>query len=596
MSPGDEYARRLDLREARVRRLDALAGRLGTVRLILAAAAVAIAWEAWHRHALSPLWLLVPIAAFTGVAIYHSTVRRARRKAERAAAFYRGGLERLQDRWAGRGAAGERFDDPHHVYAADLDLFGKGGLFELLCAARTRMGEETLAGWLRAPAAAGEIRERHASVEDLRDRLDLRENIAVLGEDSGPTVHPQALLAWAESPNVLEQPWVRWAARGLPVLCAASAVVWGTLGLLSPFVVIVCIELAVLYRLRGALDEALDATEHAFDDLKTFAGLLARIEREPVRAPALQALVRSLSQQAGQAMPAARSIGKLGTLAELAGSRENMIVQALSVPVLYSLNVALAAERWRAAHGLKARAWVDAAGRFEALSSLAQYGFERPDDPFPELVDEGAPCFEAAGLGHPLIPSAQCVRNDVRICGCTRVLLVSGSNMSGKSTLLRAAGMNTVLAMAGAPVCAQSLRLTPLAVGASIRIGDSLAEGSSHFYAEITRLKQLYDLADGARPLLFLLDEVLQGTNSKDRRAGAEAIVRAFVRRGAIGILSTHDLALTEIEGVESGTLRNVHFEDQVRDGRMAFDFKLREGVVAQSNGLELMRSIGLDV
>jgi len=188
------------------------------------------------------------------------------------------------------------------------------------------------------------------------------------------------------------------------------------------------------------------------------------------------------------------------------------------------------------------------------------------------------------------------VRNDVRICGETRVLLVSGSNMSGKSTLLRAVGMNVVLAMAGAPVRARSLMLTPLRVGASIRVNDSLREGSSRFYAEIKRLRQIFDLAGGDPPLLFLLDELLQGTNSKDRRIGAEGIVRALVNRAAIGLVSTHDLALTDIGGSVEGSLRNVHFQDELANDRMTFDYKLRDGVVTKSNGIELMRSIGLDV
>jgi DNA mismatch repair ATPase MutS len=239
--------------------------------------------------------------------------------------------------------------------------------------------------------------------------------------------------------------------------------------------------------------------------------------------------------------------------------------------------------------------WLATAGRREALSALAMYAYEHPQDPFPELV-AGAAVFAARELGHPLLPAAVCVRNDVTIGLPLHALLVSGSNMSGKSTLLRAVGVNTVLAMAGAPVRARALRLSVLQVGASIRINDSLGEGHSRFYAEITRLRELYDLASGDKPLLFLLDEVLQGTNSKDRRIGAEGVLRAYIERGAIGLVSTHDLALTDITGLAAGALRNVHFEDTLEDGRMSFDFTLRDGVVTKSNGIELMRAIGLKV
>jgi DNA mismatch repair ATPase MutS len=262
---------------------------------------------------------------------------------------------------------------------------------------------------------------------------------------------------------------------------------------------------------------------------------------------------------------------------------------------MYTLNVALAAQRWRRVHGSVVRSWIEVIGDFEALLSFASYAREHPDDPFPEFVD-GPASFTGTELGHPLIPAARCVRNDVTIAGKTHILLVSGSNMSGKSTLLRTVGINTVLAMAGAPVRARSLKLTQLQIGASIRINDSLHEGSSRFYAEITRLRQLFDLAGGSPPLMFLLDELLQGTNSRDRRSGAEGIVRAFVARGAIGLISTHDLALTDISGLPPGTLRNVHFQDELSNGRMTFDFKLRDGVVTKSNAMELMRSIGLEV
>jgi DNA mismatch repair ATPase MutS len=231
----------------------------------------------------------------------------------------------------------------------------------------------------------------------------------------------------------------------------------------------------------------------------------------------------------------------------------------------------------------------------EALLSIAAYSYEHPSDPFPEFV-EGSPTFYAEELGHPLIPSAKCVRNTVSISGNTRALLISGSNMSGKSTLMRAVGINTVLAMAGAPVRAHRLQLTPLHVGASILVNDSLQEGSSRFYAEITRLRHICDLAEQRPPVLFLLDELLQGTNSKDRLIGAEAVVHELIDSNAIGIISTHDLALTDIQHSGESCLQNMHLQDEIEDGKMKFDYKLRDGVVTKSNGVELMRLIGLKV
>jgi DNA mismatch repair ATPase MutS len=344
--------------------------------------------------------------------------------------------------------------------------------------------------------------------------------------------------------------------------------------------------------LRKRLTEVLGSTEQAFDKLSLLADLTARLEREPLRAPLSKQLLERLSS-AG--VPASRAIARLATTVQFIESRRNPIIQILDLPLLYSVHAALAAERWRRDHGGSVAAWLDAIGELEALLSLSAYSHEHPDDPFPELVD-GDAAFDGVALGHPLLPRDACVRNDVTIGGSTRVLLISGSNMSGKSTLLRTVGINTVLAMAGAPVRARQLRLSPLQVGANIRINDSLHEGSSRFYAEITRLRHLNETALRKPSLLFLLDEVLQGTNSRDRFIGAQGVIRALIDRGAIGLVTTHDLALTSLDVGGAERLRNLHFQDQLVDGRMLFDFKLHEGVVTKSNGIELMRSIGLDV
>lgn len=592
MSAAEEYEQRLKDRESRVAQLEKIHIRLGNLRLALFVAAVAIGWAALREHMFTPAWLLVPAVLFVGVAIYHSRILRARDLAQRAATFYRNGLARMADQWTGTGQTGERFDDPHHVYASDLDLFGRGSLFELLSTARTRMGEETLAQWLLSPSPVEQIRERQVAVAELRPQVDLAEDLAVLGEDARTGVHPEALARWAEATNRMRPEWLRWLAPVLAVAAVVCAFIWGFWGTSTPLVLVIVLEAVLTYRVRDALAAVLHGAEQAFHDLELLSGLLARIERHSFQAPRLRALQRELRSQQ---ITASQALAKLATLVDLILSRDNFIVRVLDSPLMYSVQVAFAAERWRRAHGHAVRRWLSAIGEIEALLSFATYSYEHPADPFPEFV-EGVACFEGSRIGHPLVPAATCVRNSVTMGGETRVLLVSGSNMSGKSTLLRAVGINAVLAMAGAPVRAQSLRLTPLYPGASIRINDSLQEGSSRFYAEITRLRKIYDLAGSPPPLFFLLDELLQGTNSKDRRIGAEGLLRVLLARGAIGLVSTHDLALTEIDGLLPGQLHNVHFEDEFEDGKMKFDYHLREGVVAKSNGLALMRSIGLDV
>lgn len=592
MSPAEEYARRQSVRESRVTHFETIHIHLGNIRLLLAVITVALAWASLRSHLLSPWWLAVPIVIFVCIAYWHSRILRSQDLARRAVKFYERGLARIEDRWSGIGETGDRFNDPHHVYAADLDLFGNASLFQLLSTARTRMGEERLAQWLLSPSTIEEISKRHSAIRELRDELDLREDLTVLGEDAHVGVHPDELVKWAGSSKQLGMPGMAWVAPTLAGLAVLSAIVWAIWDIVTPFVIVVAVEAFLTYGLRKSLDPVLHGTENAFGDLELLAGVLERVESHSFQGPQLRALQQEL---VSSGLTAHQAIARLRTLVDLINSRHGMFVRLIDAPLMYSVQVAYAAERWRRAHGGAVKQWLAIVGEIEALLSLAAYSYEHPNDPFPEII-QGHATFDAEGLGHPLLPAAVCVRNNVTVTVPTRVLLVSGSNMSGKSTLLRAVGINTVLAMAGAPVRAARLQLTPFQVGASIRINDSLQEGSSRFYAEITRLRQIVDLAGANPTLLFLLDELLQGTNSKDRRIGGEGIVRALVERGSIGLISTHDLALTDISGPLDGQLHNVHFQDELANGRMTFDYTLHAGVVTKSNGLELMRSIGLDV
>jgi hypothetical protein len=378
----------------------------------------------------------------------------------------------------------------------------------------------------------------------------------------------------------------------LALLVVASAVLWTKTGFAAPAVSLLAIEGAILYRYRQPIERILHETEQAFEDLGLLSSLLARLESERFGSERLKQLSGELESHH---VPGSRAIRRLETIVDFIHSSDNLLVRVLNLPLLYSLQVAFAAEAWRREHGQAVRRWLKAIGEIEALLALANYSYEHPEDIFPEFTVEG-PRFIAEDLGHPLIPAATCVSNNLSLDAETRVLFISGSNMSGKSTLLRAVGANVVLAMAGGPVRARRLQLAAVQVGASVRINDSLQEGSSRFQAEITRLRQIFDLAVRGMPVLFLLDELLQGTNSKDRRIGAEGILRALVERNDIGLVTTHDLALTEIADALPGKLKNVHFQEEIEQGVMRFDYRLRPGVVEKSNGLELMRLMGLDV
>jgi hypothetical protein len=607
--PRAEYSKRLATYLEIVSSKNRLHIRVGNLKLAIIAAGLLLAWFCFHNDSPSSYWLLLPVGLYVVFAMIHEQILRARARAETAAAFYRKGIARIEDQWPGTGQPGDRFRDEKHVYADDLDLFGRGSLFELLSTARLPMGENWLAKWLCSPSSKPAILERQALVAELREKLDLHRDLAVTGEELRARLNPESLIGWAESkPPISGDRMPGGGARAAAVLLALAAVgaaaFYAKTTTVTPLLAVLLVEIFFRRWLRRRTEAVLEGISCNAEGLVLFADILQRFEQEPFSSPRLQGFAAELKRGAA---PASHSIRKLARIVYWIDARHSLLAHLVELPLLYSAQVAFAAEAWRRRSGAGMRAWVDVAGEMEALISLATYSLEHPNDPFPEFAGP-APItfFDGEELGHPLIPAAKCVRNSVRLDNNTRVILVSGSNMSGKSTLLRAAGINAVLAMAGAPVRAKSLRLTPLQIGTRIRSTDSLQEGRSTFYTEILHIRRVFDLAapstssgatDGAArpPLLFLFDELLEGTNSKDRRIGAESLLRALLQHHAIGIVTTHDLALTEITAALGSVLRNMHFEDQVEHGKMQFDYKLREGVVTKSNALELMRLIGLE-
>jgi hypothetical protein len=591
--PLEIYRQCLEARRAALARWQARHVQLGNARLALLVTGAVLAYLVFGRGALPLALLAVPLAAFVALVIWHDRVLQARRRAERAVSFYEQGLARLTDTWPGTGETGERFLAADHPYAADLDLFGRGSLFELVTTARIRAGEETLARWLLTAAEAADIRERQAAVRELQPRLDLREDLALLGQEEGTGVHPDLLSRWSRDTPLVTSPWPRPTALVLAAVAAVTGIAWaaGVAGP-GPFTIAVLLEIGFALAMRSRVRRILRDVEEPARDLALLAGVLARFEQETFTSPKLQAIRQRLDT--GGLAPS-RRVAQLQRLIDLANSRQNQFFAPIAALLLWGSQVAFAIERWRLRYGPGLPAWLDALGEFEALCSLAGYAYEHPDDPMPEIVEDETR-FEGEALAHPLLPASKAVPNTVRLGGSRQMLLVSGSNMSGKSTLLRTVGTNAVLALAGAPVRARALTMSPLALGATLRVQDSLQAGQSRFYAEITRLRDIVELTMGPRPVLFLLDELLSGTNSHDRQHGAEAIVRGLLDRGAIGLVTTHDLALSAIADRLAPRAENVHFADEFDEGTLRFDYRMRPGVVRTSNALALMRAVGLQV
>lgn len=603
---------------------------LGRVKLALGALVIVLGVLAISRPRLVPS-ILVAIVLFVALAIVHERLLRSIALRRRQLRFYARGLARLDGTWrtapptptkASRDAApaetgGESFRLADHPYAADLDLFGHGSLFHLLSTARTHAGERTLADWLLAPAAPETVVARQATVQELAPLLDLREQLATVGEDIRASVHAATLTEWAE----VRSEWrgaaaIRIAAFLLGGIWVATVVYWALAGSALPLVVSTVVNVVLRGVLAGRIDNALSGLDRASQELAVLSSLLALIERETFRAPLLTRLQAALKTD-GTAPSAA--IARLSRIVQLLDASRNMVFIPLDYGLLWRVHFALVASRWRTHFGPHVRQWLAAMGEFEALISLASYSYEHPEDIFPqiEFQDERQPAPQPGqrnatrlvieSFAHPLLDARTAVRNDLTLSSHAQdnlqLVVISGPNMAGKSTFLRGLGVNVVLAQAGAPVRARAMRLTPLAVAASISVSDSLASGISRFYAEIRRVKLVSDLADGPLPVLFLLDELLSGTNSHDRFIGTQFVVRSLLERGAIGIVTTHDLALTVIPGSLVAPVRgiNSHFEDRIEHDpiegdRLSFDYRLTPGIVQTSNALALMRSIGLKV
>ncbi|MCC6143551.1 MAG: DNA mismatch repair protein MutS, partial [Candidatus Hydrogenedentes bacterium] len=567
--PKQEYSRRLEVCRASLTAQERQEERIANARLLVFIAGIAIAVLAWRIEWVSWWWLVLPLAVFIALVIRHERVLRAKQRAAAGVKFYEAGIARMEDRWTGQGLSGDEFTPPQHPYAVDLDIFGRGSLFELICTATTRTGQHMIAQWLYQPADVETIRARQQAVQELRDRIDLREELSFFGREMQSKVHPRTLEHWALRPSLLHAQWPRQIAVALAVAGIASIFVWWAFDFFFPFLVVVVVDVFLLAYLRHALAEVEHALEEPSRELPVLAKVLDRLEREPVKSPLLAELQAALKE--GE-VPASRRIRHLARLVYRHEAQRNQLFAPIVILLLWPVHTAYALEAWRRDWGRAIPRWLDAAGEMEALCALAAYAYEHSDDPFPELV-ENELLFEAEEAGHPLIPAAVCVRNSLRLDAAQQALIVSGSNMSGKSTLLRTVGINAVLAQAGAPVRAKRLRLCPLSIGATMRVHDSIQEGTSRFYAEIRRLKLLKELVHGGRPLLFLLDEILHGTNSHDRRIGAAEIVKGFVEGGALGLVTTHDLAITQITEGMQGKAGNIHFLDHFEGGEIKFDY-----------------------
>ncbi len=571
--------------------------RFGTAKLLVFGLFVTLLVLTSGPRGLPNSALLVPPVLFIALAIPHERVIKRLRREQSASKLYYDAADRMEGHWHGRGAQGTQFRSASHLYSEDLDLFGAGSLFERLCAARTSAGEQRLASWLQEPATTDVIINRQQAARELAEKVDLRDNMALLGADAPAAANLTSVAAWgAETmPQIgALYPVVLRLVTAATVTAAIFGVITGNW--IGCQVLVVVGQLAAATQ-AGACKQICKDLDAAGKDLEVLSELLKAIEQEAqnLQSPLLQELSKRIT---GDTVSASAAIGKLTQIIAWRDSMRSSLFSLIGLALMWPTHCALALRLWRQSHGTKIAEWIDAVAELEALASLARWAYERPDACWPEIATGDTPVLELTEAAHPLLPPGSAIPNTLLLDNETRMLVISGSNMSGKSTLLRTVGTSVVLALAGAPVTASAMKTSHFHTGASLCTGDSLNAGVSRFYAEITRLKHIVELAKSNPPALFLLDEILHGTNSHDRAIGAEAVLRTLVNINALGLVTTHDLALARLADAPGNSLHavNCHMQDEMIDGRMVFDYRLRPGIVQHSNAIPLMRAVGLDV
>ena len=583
---------------------------LSQSRAMLSVAGLVAGFLAWQLEAGAYGYSLVGalFVALLSVATYQEHVRLVWARARALSEINRECLARLAREWEHIPLPSITVPAHHKATAGDLDLFGHASLFQWICRCETRSGTIMLRNWLLDPADPTEISQRHNAIKELAPRAALRENLLLLGRQlkdypSGP----ERMVEWTESPDwLLRQRWLTLLVRLLPGMFVASGLtlfLWeaGQAAWLLFFALLGCqFLLSLLF--GGQIHTLFHHVSSGRGEVQNYLELFQLIDQEPTNSAKLVALRKQATLENGGIHLRLRQLGSIMILANLRHSAITFpLWLVLQVGLLWDFHVLAVLETWKQRHGAQVRSWFAALGEYEALASLAALHHDYPGWSFPTISPAGKPV-QARGLGHPLLADATRVANDVAIGNPTCCLLVTGSNMSGKSTLLRSIGLNLSLAQMGSPVCAIHWESPPLRVMTSMRVSDSLDQGVSFYFAELQRLKEIVDMvrdrADPAQPqILFLLDEILQGTNSRERHIAVQQVLTHLLEKGAMGAVSTHDLDLAHIEPLRSAC-RAVHFRETIEKTKMGlsmdFDYRLRDGIATTTNALQLLEIVGL--
>ncbi|MDO4540224.1 MAG: DNA mismatch repair protein MutS [Syntrophomonadaceae bacterium] len=599
MEQSREFERRAERFQKAERALDKQFRRVSNMRLavFLLGLAAAILGYSYCNALWGSLALVVTVGLFAVLVVRHQHIAGERDRYAALAAINQQNIRRITgEGWDGFLLTGEEFSDGQHPYSDDLNLFGHASLFQWLNTTHSWHGRGYLRNLLADPdRSLAAIRRRQEAVKELARELEFCQELQALGLNA-QQVHddPEKLFAICEQERgFFRYPWLRLMIIALPIFTITVWVGW-FYNRAAEYLLLGCglLLLHMLINLVGfsKVSERLSVVGDFRERIRHYQRFFELLEPKSFVAPLLIELRHQLLDQKVLASQAIRRLDSLSGLIEM---RSNPIVHfVVNVVLFWDFHCVFSLDRWRQANGARVRPWVETLGRIEALSSLAMVAQINPHWAWPEFSDIPVQ-FEAMGLGHPLLPAERCVVNNVELND--KILVITGSNMAGKTTLLRTVGANLVLAYAGAPVCAVSLRCSVMNLHTSMRIQDDLHSGISTFYAELLRIRSILDDSRRQQPLLFLIDEVFRGTNSEDRALGAKSVVLNLNRPWVVGLIATHDLEICELADSHA-RIRNYHFMETYEKGEIRFDYRLHTGRSQTRNAQFLMKMVGIEM
>ncbi len=569
------------------------------LRVVLFLVGLLAAWLTYRSSesgALAAVVFILFLILFFATLQWHNRIEYRRNHLRFLSQINQEEVLRLQGKFAPENT-GQSFRDAHHPYTGDLDIFGPHSLFVLLNRTQTAVGNERLAQWLQKAATQNEIIERQQAVEELSLHLDWQQNFQAKGRHHKDDLsYAQTIRDWLQTPAELHtKTWLVAVSYLLPALMLIAILLTLVTDEITYHLPLALglLNIGVVGLVNKQIHHLTDQAYETGKSLQLYADLLKDIENHPFQAPKLVQLKAQISTQGHKASEKIEQLA--GISANLLSAHNPFFGFFANALVLWNIYWAIRLERWKANTQTDLPLWLNALAEMEALNSLAGFKHANSDYVFPSSrVDEIA--LQAKNLGHPLLLREKRVINDFELIGKGRTMIITGSNMSGKSTFLRTVGINAVLAMMGAPVCATEMQCSLFQVFTSMRTQDSLEESVSSFYAELQRLKQLIELLPSGEPIFYMLDEILKGTNSQDRHEGAKALIRQLHRYNASGLISTHDLALSEMVDELPDSVENYSFNSEIIDDKLVFDYKLHSGVCRSFNASKLMQQIGIEM